>query len=128
MAAKVKILDESLIQGPVVKKGDTVKYSARFFLNRGDEVTQDFKSIELYDDQLTTRIVEDTHLIEHATILGKRQSIAGVELALTGMSAGSFREVLIPPHLAYGKKGTNVVPPDAVIRAKIWLHEITVDA
>ena len=107
MGTQLKVLNETLLDGPTVQKGDTVKYSARFFLNRGEEVTQDYKSIELYGDRLATREVEGVELIEHSTVVGKRQSIAGIELALRGLSSGSFREVLTPPHLAFGKKGSS---------------------
>lgn len=125
MVARIKVIDESINEGIAAGKGDCVKFSARFFLNKGDEVTRDFKSIEMYGDQLPLREIDGIRLIEHTTILGKRQSIAGVEVALTGLTPGSYREVVIPPHLAYGDRGQGVIPPGAVLKAKVWLHEIS---
>ena len=128
MSKGVKILQQSLAEGPRAEKGMRLKYSARIFLNRGDEVTQDFESIKRYGNRIPTRTVEGTDLIEHATVLGSRQSIAGVEAALAGLTPGSFREVLIPPHLGYGAKGLgDIVPPNALLRVKVWLHEICGD-
>ena len=89
-------------------------------------MTPDFESIRLYGDRLATREVGDVRLIEHATVLGQRQAIAGIERMLDGMSAGSFREAVIPPHLAYGKAGLgDRVPPNAILRARVWVHDVS---
>uniref|UniRef100_H3BAR0 peptidylprolyl isomerase n=1 Tax=Latimeria chalumnae TaxID=7897 RepID=H3BAR0_LATCH len=37
--------------------------------------------------------------------LGKKQVIQGLEQSLLGMCVGEKRRVIIPPHLAYGKRG-----------------------
>ncbi len=120
----IEIVSELIEEGPRASNGDQVKYSTRLFLRRGDEVTSDFKSITMYGARIPTREVEGVLLVEHTTTLGKRQSIAGVERALHGLSAGSFREVIIPPQLAFGTKGSVGIPPNAIIRAKLWVHEI----
>ena len=57
MASDIKILDEHIPDGPTAQKGSSISYSARFFLNRGDEVTPDFKSIEMYGDAVPTIVV-----------------------------------------------------------------------
>ena len=124
MAAKIDIVSEDIQPGTRAAKGSRVTYSARFYLNRGDEVTADHKSIEMYGDRLPTRLIDGVELIAHTTTLGKRQSIAGIEIALTGMTAGSVREVVIPPHLAYGDKGLGPIPPHALLRAKVWVHDV----
>ncbi len=96
-----------------------------FFLRRGDEVTIDEKSIALYETRLTTRKIDGVQLIDHATILGKRRPIAGVEKSLYGMQAGGSREVLVNPHLAYGKKGlADLIPADAMLRIQLWVHDV----
>ena len=113
------------MEGPGAQKGSTIVYSARFFLNRGDEVTPDYTSIEMYGDRIPTRLVEGVELIEHETLLGKRRVIAGVEKALLGMTPGSYRAVLIPPHLGYGARGLgDLIPPNALLKSKLWVHEV----
>ncbi|MEZ5558629.1 MAG: FKBP-type peptidyl-prolyl cis-trans isomerase [Pseudomonadales bacterium] len=92
-------------------------------------MTPDFDSIERYGDGIPTREVEGVRLIEHSTVLGKRRTIAGIERMLVGLSAGSYREAIIPPHLAYGKTSLgNLIPADAMIRVEVWLHEVEADA
>lgn len=127
-SSDIEVLSESIADGPKAGKGSHIKYSARFYLRRGDEVTPDFESIALYGDRVPTRTVEGTRLIEHSTILGRRRPIAGIERAIMGLPAGSYREVIIPPHLGYGEKGLgDRIPPNALLRVEIWLHEVTAD-
>ncbi len=121
----IGILSESIADGLVARRGSTVRYSARIFLRRGDEVTPDYATILCHEDRLPTRKVEGARLIEHTTILGKRRAIAGVERMLDGLAAGSYREAIIPPHLAYGKKGLGqLIPADALLRIKVWVHDV----
>ncbi len=125
MAKGIKILEEHIPDGLTAQKGSSISYSARFFLHRGDEVTHDYRSIEMYGGAVPTIVVEGVKLIEHKTILGKRRTIAGVEKALIGMSPGSYRDVMIPPHLAYGIKGLGeMIPANALLRSKLWVHDV----
>lgn len=124
----IDVIAETIADGPPAQNGDTITYSARFFLRRGDEVTPDYASITRYGEQITTREVDGVRLIEHETILGKRRTIAGVEQMLTGLSPGSYREAVIPPHLAYGKKGLgDLIPPNAMLRVRLWVHTVESD-
>ncbi|WKW10860.1 FKBP-type peptidyl-prolyl cis-trans isomerase [Pseudogemmatithrix spongiicola] len=47
--------------------------------------------------------------------LGERQSIVAMELGLRGMNTGGVRQLVIPPHLAYGARGRGRVPPNATL-------------
>nr|XP_034958796.1 peptidyl-prolyl cis-trans isomerase FKBP11 [Zootoca vivipara] len=54
--------------------------------------------------------------------LGKRQVIPGLEQGLLDMCVGEKRRVLIPPHLAYGKRGSPpAVPADAALQFEVEL-------
>lgn len=54
--------------------------------------------------------------------IGQRQVIAGWEQGVQGMKVGGQRELIIPPHMAYGSRGAGgAIPPDATLRFDIEL-------
>ena len=128
IAEGIRLIREIEGTGPEAVRGSTVVYNARFFLRLGDEVTADEDIISRARDHVTTRHVDGVELIDHETELGKRRPIAGVEKSLLGMRAGGFREVLLSPHLAYGKKGVpGRIPGNAMLRIMLWLRDVRVD-
>lgn len=118
----LKILDEREGEGQPAQKGDRVIYNCRIFLNKGDEVMLNAKQVgQLPKDMI--RVVEGERFVDHKTVLGSRQTIAGVEHALMGMKAGGYRKVRISPHLAYRETGIpDLIPPGAVLVMEIWLR------
>ena len=127
IAKGIELLEDTPGEGMAADKGSNVTYNARMFLRRGDEVTGDARSIALYPAQLDTRSIEGVELIDHRILLGKRQSIAGVEKSLYGMQAGGYREVLVSAHLAYGEAGIkDLVPPNAMLRIQLWVQDVHV--
>ena len=121
----IELLDEVLGVGPPAERGSQVVYNARFFLRRGDEVTRDASSIALYRERLPLRVIEDVELIDHTTVLGRRQSIACVEKSLYGMREGGYREILASAHLCYGDRGVpGLIPPGAMLRVRVWVHAV----
>lgn len=121
----IELLEDLPGQGAKAEKGFQVVYNARFFLRRGDEVTRDSQSIALYRDHLPIREIGGVELIDHTTVLGKRQPIACVEKSLIGMQAGGFREILASPQLCYGEKGIDgLIPPNAMLRVQLWVQEV----
>ncbi|XP_061470806.1 peptidyl-prolyl cis-trans isomerase FKBP11 [Rhineura floridana] len=76
-----------------------------------------------------TGTLEDGHIIDSSLSrdplqveLGKRQVIPGLEQSLLDMCVGEKRRVIIPPHLAYGKRGSPPsVPADAVLQFEVEL-------
>jgi len=47
--------------------------------------------------------------------LGKKQVIPGWEKGIPGMKVGGRRELVIPPALAYGSKGSSSIPPNETL-------------
>jgi FKBP-type peptidyl-prolyl cis-trans isomerase len=118
----LKILDEREGEGQPAQKGDRVIYNCRISLNKGDEVMLDSKQADQLPKDLI-RVIAGESFVDHGTILGSRQTIAGVEHALMGMKAGGYRKVRIGPHLAYRDKGIpDLIPPGAVLVVEIWLR------
>lgn len=121
----VELLDEVLGEGPAADKGAVITYNARIFLRKGDEVTRDAETISRARDHVKTRMLNGVELIDHVTELGKRHSIAGIEKSLYGMKKNGYREVVISPHLAYGKNGIEgVIPANALLRVQIWVQDV----
>ncbi len=111
----LKILDEREGEGQPAQKGDRVIYNCRIFLNKGDEVMLNAKQAD--------QVVEGERFVDRKTVLGSRQTIAGVEHALMGMKAGGYRKVRISPHLAYRETGIpGLIPSGAVLVVEIWLR------
>jgi len=120
----VILLEEREGDGPPAQKGNHVVYNTRMFLNKGKEVSLNATLAEGAPKEIV-RVEGGVTFIDHKTVLGRRQSIAGVEHALLGMKVGGYRKVRISPHLAYRDKGIpDLIPPEAVLNVEIWLREI----
>ena len=120
----LKLLEEREGAGTPANKGDRVVYNSRLFLNKGDEVPLNAKQVEHLPKDMI-RVEGGVTFVDHKTVLGSRQTIAGVEHALMGMKVGGYRKVRVSPHLAYRDKGIpDLIPPDAVLIVELWLREI----
>ena len=120
----LKLLNERKGDGRVAEKADRVVYNTRIFLNQGNEVPLNEKQAEHLPKEMI-RVEDGVTLIDRTVTLGRRKVIAGVEYAIMGMKVSGYRKVRISPHLAYRDKGIpELIPPDAVLIAEIWLREI----
>jgi hypothetical protein len=100
----LKLLDVRERDGLSARKGDCVLYNTRLCLNKSDEVPlNDVQAKEL--PEAMVRVEGGATFINHTIVLGRRQAIAGIEQALTGMKAGGDRKVRVRPRLAYRDKG-----------------------
>jgi len=127
----IKLLEEREGSGPPAEKGDSVRYSVRGFLSRGDEIPINVIPNDRPQEMLAAQpddILEKDGLkvFNFACQIGRRDAIAGIEYSLIGMKVGGFRKVRVSPHLAYREGGVySKVPPDAVITFHIWMNTIT---
>jgi FKBP-type peptidyl-prolyl cis-trans isomerase len=120
----ITLLEEREGEGDLAKRGDSVVYNMKIFLNRGDEVPLNQRQAQ-YLPQEMIRTVDGHPYIDHKTVLGSRQAIAGVEYSLVGMKQGGYRKVRVSPHLAYRSEGLpDLIPADAVLVVELWLREI----
>ena len=120
----IKLLAEIEGTGEPAKKGDTVIYNWRLYRNKGDEIPINDRQAEYLPAHMI-RVVDGYRLVEHTTILGSRQTMAGVEYSLHGMKPGGYRKIRVSPHLAYRDKGLGeLIPSNAVLIVEIWLRQI----
>jgi FKBP-type peptidyl-prolyl cis-trans isomerase len=120
----LKLLEEREGEGRSAQKGDRVVYNSSLFLNKGDEVPLNARQVQHLPQDMI-RVVAGVTFVDHKTMLGSRQTMAGVEHALIGMKVGGYRKIRVSPHLAYGNKGIpDLVPPAAVLICEIWLRDI----
>lgn len=118
------LLEEREGVGPPAQKGDRIVYNSRLFLHKGDEVPLNAKQMEYLPKDMI-RVEGGVTFVDHTTVLGRRQVIAGIEHALMGMKVGGYRKVRVSPHLAYRDTGIpDLIPPDAVLICEIWLRDI----
>ncbi len=59
----IELVEDIPGRGAKAEKGCQIVYNARFFLRRGDEVTNDPRSTALYRDQLNIRQIGGVELI-----------------------------------------------------------------
>jgi FKBP-type peptidyl-prolyl isomerase-like protein len=120
----IKLLRECEGEGEPAKRGDSVTYNMKIFLNKGDEVPLNQHQARHLPREMI-RTVNGCHYIDHKTVLGSRQAMAGVEYSLIGMKKGGYRKVRVSPHLAYRSKGLpDLIPADAVLVVELWLSKV----
>lgn len=120
----IKLLDERAGLGLPAKKGDSVIYNLKIFLNKGDEVPLNQRQAEYLPVQMI-RTVDGYCFVDHKTVLGSRDAMAGVEYSLIGMKTGGYRKVRVSPHLAYRGEGLgDLIPANAVLIVELWLREL----
>ncbi|HKB39742.1 MAG TPA: FKBP-type peptidyl-prolyl cis-trans isomerase, partial [Gemmataceae bacterium] len=91
-------------------------YNVRIFLNRGDEVAINETQVKGGLPLNLLRRKGGRVFVDHRTVLGQREAIAGIEKTLIGMKPGGHRKVRVGPHLAYGKRGIpGLIPSNAVL-------------
>lgn len=86
----------------------------------GSELTVEY----IYRILGSDRVIEDSRKRSEVFkfTLGANQVIPGWDEGLAGMKAGGLRRLLIPPEMAYGKRGiSGLIPPDSFLEFEIEL-------
>ncbi|KAF8726519.1 hypothetical protein AX14_007764 [Amanita brunnescens Koide BX004] len=102
----LKFREATVGSGPAAKKGNTVSMRYIGKLQNGKVFDQNTKG-----KPFTFR-------------LGQGEVIKGWDEGIVGMHVGGERKLTIPAHLAYGKKGTDGIPPNSTLIFEVKLLEI----
>lgn len=100
---KYRIVSEGTGEEFVTER-NACRVTLLFFLNKGEFIDKTVNYDVAYADRTT---------------------IAGIRYGVLGMRRGEIRELIVPPHLAYGAAGSlDVIPANAVLKINVELHEI----
>lgn len=114
----VKLIEEIVGNGDIVKRQQRYLMSMRITLNRGDVVRHPERCLSHGFDEYSK--TEDDGFFLHTARVDRENLVAGIFYALQGMNVGGYRKVTIAPHLAYGKEGVpNIIPPNAKLTIEI---------
>lgn len=80
-----------------------------------------------YTGKLTDGEVFDSSLDAYDPFefqLGSGEVIEGWDLGILGMKEGGKRELTIPPHLAYGDRDMDIIPPNSTLIFEVELVKV----
>ena len=114
----VKLLEETVGDGPLIERQQRYLMAMRIMLSRGDVVSNPAQCLSHQVDDY--RKTDDDGFFQHHVRIDRENLVAGVFYAVQGMRIGGYRKVAISPHLAYGEKGIpSVIPPNAKLTVEI---------
>lgn len=98
LTGNVQVEDLRIGKGPQVKSGKLVffHYIGKF------QSGKTFEKCESPEQPFSFR-------------MGKGEVIKGLEAGLEGMNVGGKRKITIPPHMGYGSKGVEGIPPNSTL-------------
>lgn len=104
----IKITEIVVGTGAAVERGKLAVAHIKGYLNRGEQFCNTHEAGQ--------PVVMD---------LSKRDQVAGIRKGIEGMRVGGKRELIVSPHLAYGKEGVpGSIPPNAVVRFEVELLDV----
>jgi len=106
LAGGIKLLDAKVGDGPMAKKGSTVKMRYIGKLQNG----------KIFDKNISGK--------PFTFHLGKGEVIKGWDEGIVGMQAGGERKLTIPPAMAYGNKSMEGIPKNSTLIFEVKLLEI----
>lgn len=103
----LKIIEIVEGEGPLANHGDVMSVVYRAWYLDGDE----FDRFQDRDSPYRFRV-------------GERQVLPGLDEGVSTMRPGGKRILILPPELAFGKKGKGMVPPETWVKFEVELLEI----
>jgi FKBP-type peptidyl-prolyl cis-trans isomerase len=109
----IKLLEEILGTGAVVKSRDTVEYDLTMALNKGGMIEWAIGGVK-------------SNKFSEQSMVARGRMINGVYYTCIGMREGGYRKVKIAPIWGYGTKGfpARGIPANAVLIVEIWIKKI----
>lgn len=120
-----KLFDDLLKNDPDVKQSPDGIYYKVLKPGKGDNVkigqvaVFDFRGYIMKDNKLIDQTYEVREPIE--TLVGGNM-FPGLQKGMTLMNAGSIYRLYFPSKLAFGSKGSDVIPPNTAIYYDVELH------
>ena len=117
------------INAPMAEDGQTIIVTYRVGISNSGVQNLSDDEIRIFAD----KIIEGGDYLEDVWDnktgvtfkLGSGEALPGIERAIKGISNGSTRRVIVPPDLAFGKRGVpDRVPPNAYLVFEIYLMQI----
>jgi len=95
-------------------------------IGNGEVVKQGQKLNVFYVGQLEDKSIFDKSILSPGFdfVLGKGEVIKGWDEGVKGMKVGGKRRLIIPSNLAYGKTGTDGIPPNSTLTFTIEIKKI----
>lgn len=120
----------ALFGTPAMAEPKTTKMDVKdVIVGTGDEAVQNSKVQVHYTGWLMDGTKFDSSKdrgTPFSFTLGAREVIPGWDMGVKGMKVGGKRELIIPPELAYGKRGApGAIPPDSTLKFEVELMGVT---
>ena len=112
------------IRGEAITTESGLQYKVRS-VGKGKHPTSRSKVAVHYRGMLLNGVVFDTsYYDDEPPVLSLRSVIKGWREGIPLMPEGSVYVFLIPPELAYGKKGNSNIPPNATLLFEVELYDV----
>lgn len=103
---RVKITDITTGEGPEVTAGDFVKVNYTGWLDKDGQKGEQFDSTYDRNEPFSFKV-------------GGGMVIKGLDRGVLGMKVGGKRDLVVPPELGYGERGSNNIPENATLHYEI---------
>ena len=85
------------------------------------------EAIDFYTKKLAFTVVEDTYRDKKPFTATPASFFPGLKTTLEEMQQGSIWTIYVPAVLAYGEKGTSLIPPNSALVLEVELLEVKIN-